>query len=157
MKQTRSKDHLKAKDEREAFKSFALAACLEIDPRSIESREPPEPDILCVGNNGQQIAFELTRVCHEEIKKFYGDSIKCREVAAQFNWVDASQIRKIIASKLCKSYESDCPIDLLCYAEYLVTPDDIVVEEIQCILNEKGYGPFQSVWFHGEGVVKKFG
>jgi hypothetical protein len=49
------------KDERERFifGKFAPLAGIGIDPATIESRNPPEPDILCKVGNGQTLAFEL--------------------------------------------------------------------------------------------------
>lgn len=48
-----------AEIERAIFWEFAGACPLPIVPESIESREPPEPDILCSLATGEQIAFEL--------------------------------------------------------------------------------------------------
>jgi hypothetical protein len=59
------------------------------------------------------MAFELTRLCHEEIEKFIGDTVKPGEVAAQFNWLDGYQpIRGILLSKLAKSYARDDALNL---------------------------------------------
>lgn len=49
----------KAEIERAIFREFVGACSLPIVPGSIESREPPEPDILCALTTGEQIAFEL--------------------------------------------------------------------------------------------------
>jgi hypothetical protein len=44
-------------------------------------------------------------------------------------------------------------IDLLCYADgFLVTPDDLVVEEIHAALDTVEAGQFREIWFHGDGV-----
>ena len=37
----------KAESERRAFSEFAAAAGLQVVPGSVQSRPPPEPDILC--------------------------------------------------------------------------------------------------------------
>ena len=44
----------KIKDDREVeiFSRFVSASRLSIAPSTIEKREPPEPDILCVHNDG---------------------------------------------------------------------------------------------------------
>ena len=62
-------------------------------------------------------------------------------------------------SKLEKSYARDYAPDLslICYAHNMVTPDEVIIDDIHSILNEKGYGPFRYVWFHGEGKPVKFG
>ncbi len=47
-------------EERTIFESFSRAAGLTI--RKFESRPDPEPDILCVTESGESIAFELTEI-----------------------------------------------------------------------------------------------
>lgn len=88
------------------------------------------------------------------------DTVKRGEVAAQFNWLDGYQpIRRILMSKLEKSYARDYALDLylLCYTHNIVRLDEQIINEIHSILNEKRYGPFRYVWFHGEGKPVKFG
>lgn len=44
------------------FKEFAEVSPLCIDINSIESRDPPEPDIVCLLQNGNYVYFELTEL-----------------------------------------------------------------------------------------------
>jgi hypothetical protein len=48
----------------EIFRQFVAAAHLDIDPKTIQKREPPEPDIRCMDVNNQMRAFELVEVCN---------------------------------------------------------------------------------------------
>jgi hypothetical protein len=52
--------------ERAIFQLFVGAAGLSVDLASIESREPPEPDILCRVEGESPVAFELVEVVISE-------------------------------------------------------------------------------------------
>ena len=51
-----------AAKEREVFLSFAGVAPLDIDVASIQSRSPPDPDILCRTHGKNELRFELTEL-----------------------------------------------------------------------------------------------
>jgi hypothetical protein len=51
-----------AEKERDVFGAFAGVAPLDIDIASIQSRKPPEPDIICCTKGGDLIRFELTEL-----------------------------------------------------------------------------------------------
>jgi hypothetical protein len=51
-----------ASRETEIFRRFARASGLAIDESSVQKRPPPEPDILCLSETGEQIAFELVEL-----------------------------------------------------------------------------------------------
>ena len=36
---------------------------------------------------------------------------------------------------------------------FLVTTDDAVLDEMREVIGTEGFGPFCSIWFHGEGGV----
>jgi hypothetical protein len=142
-------EDLKAHRERTVFARFAFGARSDIDRSTIKSRKPPSPDILCVTKFGEQLAFELAELCSPEIAKAAGDDLK-RGGGATFAWT-ADPTRAVLVRKLRKTYASDVPVDLLCYADgYLVTPDDAVLDEMREVIGAEGLGPFRSIWFHGE-------
>jgi hypothetical protein len=58
-----SRADLKAARERAIFTRFAQAARPDIDQATIESREPPEPDIACATLGGERLAFEMAELC----------------------------------------------------------------------------------------------
>jgi hypothetical protein len=140
---------LKASRERAVFARFPLAARPDIDLGTIESRDTPEPDIACATFAGEGLAFELAEFCSPEIAKAVGDDLK-RGGGVTFMWT-ADPIPRVLLKKLGKCYASAGPVDLLCYADgYFLTPDDAALDEMRATLNDKGLGPFRSVWFHGE-------
>ena len=51
-----------AEREKEIFEAFAKVAAFKVLPDSIESRKPPEPDILCQIKGHGQVGFELTEL-----------------------------------------------------------------------------------------------
>lgn len=58
-------DHRRtAEREIEIFRQFVAAAHLDIDTKTIQKREPPEPDIRCVDVNNRIRAFELVEICN---------------------------------------------------------------------------------------------
>jgi len=61
----------KAMRERLVFRTFLKVSGLQIDPESIESRKPPEPDILCVHECDGKLAFELVEICAEDLARKY--------------------------------------------------------------------------------------
>lgn len=141
----------KASLERNIFERFASAAHLDVDLATVQSCRPPAPDIACLTVSGERLAFELVELCSPEIAKAVGDDLKAGGGATFVPSADPT--RRVLLKKLCKDYTCDVPIDLLCYADgYLVTPDDVVIAEMQALIDAKagGLGPFRSVWFLGE-------
>jgi hypothetical protein len=60
-----STEQAKGEREVEIFQRFVAASNLPIDLRSIEKREPPEPDILCLHGEHGHVAFELVEICDQ--------------------------------------------------------------------------------------------
>jgi hypothetical protein len=59
----------KAERERRVFQKFITTSKLSIVPESVESRPPPEPDILCLDAQEGHIAFELVEICDESLAR----------------------------------------------------------------------------------------
>jgi hypothetical protein len=120
------------------------------------SGEPPEPDIACSTFAGERLAFELAELCTPEVAKAVGDDSKRGGGVSFMRTTDPS--RDVLLKKLVKRYASAGPVDLLCYADgYLVTPDDVSLEELRATLGAHGLGHFRSVWFHGEKSAYRVG
>ena len=66
-------DRKKARLERAIFRQFSGAGRLRIDASSIESREPPEPDIYCTVD-GKPLAFELVQVVDPNLARMFNDN-----------------------------------------------------------------------------------
>jgi hypothetical protein len=62
------KEAEKAARERAVFHDFIKKKPgSRINPESVESRCPPEPDILCFQENEGNVAFELAEICAQDI------------------------------------------------------------------------------------------
>jgi hypothetical protein len=150
-----SRADLKAARERAIFAGFAQAGRPDIDLATIESCEPPEPDIACATRDGERLAFELAELCPPEIAKTVGDDIKRGGGVSYVPTADPT--RAILLTKLGKRYPPNVgPVDLLLCADgYLVTPDKVALNVIRATLDgaEDGLGPFRLVWFRGEACV----
>lgn len=48
----------------QAFRDFVARSSLPVVSKSIQKRDPPEPDIPCWLEDGNQLAFELVEICH---------------------------------------------------------------------------------------------
>jgi hypothetical protein len=150
-----SKAAQKAAHEKKIFLEFLEKSGLPIDSESVESRNPPEPDILCKHKEQGFIAFELVELCDSEIPHTTAKMVGFGGVAFMYNEDPSS---KVISSKVGKKYKTTHPIELLCYTDgRLVTEDDVIIPVIQYAIDEHGYGMFRRVWLLGEEVCHGFG
>ena len=78
---TRSAQSLK---EREVFRAFARVSGLDIDDATIQSRSPPEPDILCETKTGKALAFELTELIDETHMKRIAMVLHTKDALSQY-------------------------------------------------------------------------
>ncbi len=139
----------KAERERRIFREFVDRSSLPIDLNTIESREPPEPDIYCIHAEDGPLAFELVELCNEELAKDASDQIK-RGKQPGFHMLD-DPTGAAVRQKISKTYPNQVPIELLCYTDgLLVTPDDLILEAITETVRDHGYGHFRRIWLLGE-------
>jgi hypothetical protein len=61
-----------SEDELHAFRVFVVRSRIPVVSKSIQKRDPPEPDILCRLNDGNHVAFELVEICHPKNAAFFG-------------------------------------------------------------------------------------
>jgi hypothetical protein len=149
-------EELKARRERAFFARFVSAAYPDIDLATVQSCRPQAPDIACSTSTGERLAFELLRLCTPEVTKPVGDALKAGIGKASVSAtavLTEDQTRRELLKKLRKSYVCEAPVDLLCYADLLVTADDVALEEMRAVVDAEGLGPFRSIWFHGEDGV----
>lgn len=141
-------DQGKAIRERKIFGCFLTQQCWPDDMNLFESRNPPEPDILYNHPQEGNIAFELAEICAPEIKK---------ELPNLFNGGDSpfirisSSTRRILSKKLSRIYETEYPIELLCYAGAVVEPNDVTIAEMMPII-ECSEINFRRIWFFGDKI-----
>jgi hypothetical protein len=79
-----------AESERALFKLFAETVELSIAPGSIESRNPPEPDIRCTLGDAAPRCFELVEIIDSDLAKAVGIQLKFQNRLA-----DAALARQI--------------------------------------------------------------
>lgn len=117
----------------------------------VESRSPPEPDILYSPTDGERVAFELVEFCSEEMAEAITEDLRsgdCTYIRSSDPSFD------ILRGKLLKRYESEYPIELLCYNNgRLVSPDNFVVERLRWMSFDKG--PFRRIWYSGRSDYYK--
>jgi len=146
----------KAMRERLIFHRFIKGASIPIDINSIESRDPPEPDIYCTSLSDGPYFFELVELCSEEIAEDISRTIKNNLGVGRFlRLTDPTQ--DTLKKKFRKKYNTNLPVKLLCYTDgYIISPDDLIEENIIATIN--GYDgdiKFCEIWFHGERITKK--
>lgn len=70
--------------ERLIFESFAQVAGLYTDGATIESRSPPEPDILLRTASGNALAFELVEILDQEFSQSIQRGFKTKELCEAY-------------------------------------------------------------------------
>jgi len=136
----------KAAREARVFQAFIDMARLPISPQSVESRRPPEPDILCCHRDEGRVAFELVEICDP--------AIACKTRGMTWSGVEyirgSDPTRRILEDKVNKRYEAKYPIELLCYtAGSVVSPDAQILEGIrQAIVANTGQ--FRRIWLFAD-------
>lgn len=136
--------------ERAVFLEFLEKAGLPVESASIAKPDGESmPDIFCTMLSGEHVAFELVEICAEDIAAIQS---RLREGgSAVFSTADPTA--GILRRKLHKTYETDRPIELVCYTSArTVSVDDQIIAEAR---NWAGSleGPFRRVWLLGEKDV----
>lgn len=128
-----------------------FSAKLLIDYSSIEKAYGErQPDFVCRTLSGEEIAFELTAVCSEEVAKLIARAVVGKEVSATYT-VDPTE--RIVRQKMHKVYDTQLPVELVCYWDArVVSTEEMILEKIHRTANS-GPNPFRRVWFHGENAV----
>jgi hypothetical protein len=142
-----------AKEAREIsiFREFVDRSKLPVVPASVESRKPPEPDILCEIAGEGKVAFEMVELCDADIAMTKSLLRKKPDLGSVFLYA-SDPTENTVRDKILKTYNTGYSIDLLCYTDArLVTPDDMAEEAIACAMRG-GTGPFSRIWFMGETV-----
>ena len=136
----------KAAHEVAVFRSFAEFLGEADLWLSVESTQPPEPDLLCKHVHRGFVAFELVSITDPLIAQVNAGFAKPGEDS--FYTSDPSE--RIIRKKLKRTYRTQHPLELLAYNDLLViTPDDAIVETVLRWVGSLPH-PFQQVWFMGE-------
>jgi hypothetical protein len=146
----------KADDERDVFREFAVVAGLDVDPDSIESQDPPLPDISC-RIAGQIRYFELTRAANQDIANDVGGLlVKGRKtgeggVGKAHVYGDRETLTAAVKRKATTTHETHgAPLDLLVYYDgWLVPiPEREVVEPVLKSLRAQYSGRWRTIWLY---------
>lgn len=137
----------KAEIEIKVFMEFVNKIGLPVEADSIKKHgNESEPDIFCTVNK-EHIFFELVEICASDLAE---NLTKLHRGAGEFVISTFNPTCKIINSKLNKKYNTELPIELLCYTNGRVVPtDDQILEEARNISNSVE-GPFRKIWLLGE-------
>jgi len=142
--------HMNAEEEKTVrkslvFQTFLKVSGLRINPESIESRIPPEPDILCLHESDGKLAFELVEICDEGLARKLSAIDK-----EEFGFVRSQDpSRSVLRKKLRKSYRTDHPIELLCYVGRSSSADNEVLANIRPMI-DMNQGQFRRIWLLGD-------
>jgi hypothetical protein len=138
----------KAGRELRVFNEFIELSGLPINASTVENRPPPEPDIRCVVEGDGPVAFELVELCNSELAKDIGDQRKRGTQAKLFMLGDPSGAAFL--GKLRKSYQTNAPIELLCYTGRTAVTNDRSLLTLRQLADSHGIDPFRRVWFLGD-------
>jgi len=139
----------KASGELSAFARFIRLSGLPIPDRSVQKRNPPEPDILCqVGS--ELVAFELAEACVPEFAQAI--SAISRTGSHEPVW-GSDTVEQTVRNKLQKIYSAAGPIELLVYTDSRIPPSaEVLLSQIRFALAGE-LGPFRRVWLMSTSVL----
>lgn len=142
------KEEAKRNRELAIFARFISKSGLDIAPESVQSREPPEPDIYCVEKTLGPLRFELTEACAPEFAKAIHNPPETG-VAAMFG---EDVTKETILKKLSKRYQGTEPVDLLIYTDGATAkPDFLLRYDVEDALKVTNCF-FRMVWLMGDEV-----
>ena len=143
-------DEIKTPRELEAFLRFIEAEGYPIDPESIQKlRGESQPDFSCRTFAGEHFAFEVTALSDTAVAKMIARAPK---ESAGAIW-PGDPTARILRNKMQKTYQTDLPVELLCYWDArTVSTDDMIIATIEEIASGVS-NPFRRVWYLGEEGV----
>jgi hypothetical protein len=141
-------DEEKNRSERAALERFLDAAKLPIVRASIRKLAGNcQPDFACHDTAGHEQAFEITEICAEEVAEL----VARPEIGSVWT---SDPTERIVRNKMHKKYETEIPVDLVCYwGARTVSTDDMILPTIESVINSVSENPFRHVWYHGEEGV----
>lgn len=141
----------KSTKEMTVFHRFLKRSLLPIDPKSVEKRPPPEPDIKCLHVEDGILAFELVELCDPNIAKAFN---RRDPDDVEVLWT-SDPSSAVVLQKLSKSYETRYPAELLCYTDgRIITTDNVIIPTLKHDIDFASYGYFRRIWFMGESEIE---
>ena len=139
----------KQKKELRVIQEFIERSGLAIVSGSIESRNPPEPDMLCNVIGEDCIAFELKEVCDEVIAKETSDFRRGKSEEIPYMRLGFS-LDDFMKYARNKEYLSNHPMELIFYLSgRTVYRSGEVIPKIRLYFDNDRHH-FRRVWFMGE-------
>ncbi len=145
-------DQRKSYTEWWTFEKFARIAPLDIDPRTIENREPPEPDIRCRMSRAEHY-FELGEVTDQTLARTAGIAAKNGQGIFAGKLSQMEPLARIFRQKCSKKYSTHgYPLHLLLHYSvgHQVPHTEHLRAEIsqreRIIVRSLQRSPFASVW-----------
>lgn len=143
-----SKDFDKSQRELAIFREFVERSPLDIVRDSIESRGPPEPDILCRFSDGESVGFELKELCYSETARAISDLRQGKTEGPLY--LREGNLEELIRKSLRKRYETVHPIELLFYLDgRTARPPDALILDIEASCGAICH-EYRRVWFMGQ-------
>jgi hypothetical protein len=148
-----SPDQRKLYTEWWTFGKFARVAPLDIDPRTIQNCEPPEPDILCRISRTQHY-FELGEVTDKTLAQSAGVAAKKGQDVFSGEFSPLKPLARIFDQKCSKTYNTGGHFLhlLLHYSIGHQVPHPTLVTEIEkarpVIVSKLQNSPFSSLWLY---------
>ena len=141
----------KAQRERKVFEEFAERSDPSIVRNSIQSRDSPEPDILCEISGEGPVAFELKELCDPTFAEFLNYLKKRDNPEGKVLRLDSSaHLRESLEHVRGKSYTSNYRIELLFYtAGRYGFPPNVIIPTIESVFTAESHC-FKRVWFMSE-------
>jgi len=136
------------------FRKFAKIAPLDIDPRTIENREPPEPDILCDISRNHHY-FELGEVTDEKLAQKAGVAAKQKQETFAGTFSQLDTLIRIFDKKCSKKYVTNgFPLHLLLH--YTVGHQVPHIPHIKAEISKEKHlvvaklqnSPFSTMWLY---------
>jgi hypothetical protein len=135
----------KAARERDIFLEFVAVAGLPVVPGSIESRRPPEPDIVCELVGGGRVAFEVVELIDQDLAGTIARAVKRPDESRGVCFGDPTL--DAIRGKLRRKYETLHPMELLAVGDDLMLPEDVWRPKYEQRLKDLLDGSsFQRLW-----------
>jgi len=143
-----NKEKNKERREITIFREFARKSEVGIEPASVSSCRPPEPDIICAVRGKGCVRFELTEACAPE----FAQAINNPNPEGVYSCWSSDVSEDTLRKKLSKSYPVPEPVELLIFTDGATAkPDSQLIREFREILKES-QGQFRRVWLMGDEI-----
>lgn len=129
-------------DEKEVFSKFILKCPYSIQPNSIQKRPPPEPDILCILEDGADKYFELVECVDASLAK------SLSMPAGGFSSPDEQIWLEPFIKKFKKKYSRSCELIAYYDRQFILAENTWLPIVERFIKDNLKRSPFEKVWIY---------